>query len=100
MLSERLYTGTYYYLHDGLGSVVDLINSSGSVVNSYAYDPYGNTTSTSGTVANPFRYIGAVWDSQTGLYKMESATTILLLGVLHNRTPWAMAPTHMLEMIP
>ncbi len=58
------------YLHDGLGSVVALTNGSGSVANSYAYDPYGNTTSSTGTVANPFRFIGAVWDSSTGLYKM------------------------------
>ncbi len=40
------------------------------VVNSYACDPYGNAISSTGTVANPFRYIGAVWDSGTGLYKM------------------------------
>jgi YD repeat-containing protein len=57
VLSERLSTGTYYYLHDGLGSVIGLTNSAGSVVNTYAYDPYGNTTSTTGTTANPFRYI-------------------------------------------
>ena len=85
VLSERLYTGTYYYLHDGLGSVVGLTNSSGSVVNSYAYDPYGNTTSSSGTVANPFRYIGAVWDSSTGLYKMGSGTTIRVRAALRKQ---------------
>jgi RHS repeat-associated protein len=69
-ISGRLSTGTYYYLFDGLGSVVGLTDSSGNVVNTYTYDPYGNTTSVSETVSNPFRFIGAEWDSSTGLYKM------------------------------
>lgn len=70
LISERLPSGTYYYLYDGLGSVVGLTDSSGKLVNSYAYDPYGNTTSVSETVSNPFRFIGAIWDASTGLYKM------------------------------
>ncbi len=40
------------------------------MVNHYSYDPYGNATLVSETVPNPFRYIGAVWDGSTGLYKM------------------------------
>ena len=71
LISERVPgRGTYYYLFDGLGSVVGVTDSSGNVVNRYSYDPYGNTTSVTEGVSNPFRYIGAVWDSQTGLYQM------------------------------
>jgi RHS repeat-associated protein len=70
LVSERVSGATYYYLFDGLGSVVALTNSSGGIVDSYAYDPYGNATSVSETVSNQFRFIGAVWDSSTGLYKM------------------------------
>ncbi len=36
----------------------------------YSYDPYGNTTSVTEGVSNPFRYIGAMWEPSTGLYKM------------------------------
>jgi RHS repeat-associated protein len=50
--------------------VVALTDSSGSVQDQYAYDPYGNTTSVQESVPNPFRYIGGIWDSQTGLYKL------------------------------
>jgi RHS repeat-associated protein len=74
VVSERIPSGStynaYYYLYDGLGSVVALTDSTGNIVNSYAYDPYGNTTSVSEQVANPFRFTGAIWDSSTGLYKM------------------------------
>ncbi len=61
-----------YYLFDGLGSVVAVTDASGNVTNSYTYDPYGLTTKTtsSGAVANPWRYTGQYQDSATGLYKM------------------------------
>jgi RHS repeat-associated protein len=82
LISERIpngasgCTGTtsaycvYYYLYDGLGSVVGVTDSTGAVKDSYAYDPHGNTTSVTEVVPNPFRFIGAIWDSSTGLLKM------------------------------
>jgi len=70
LISERIGGATYYYLYDGLGSVVALTNSSGTVVNSYRYDPYGNSTYKSEQVSNPFQYAGAILDSSTGLYKV------------------------------
>jgi RHS repeat-associated protein len=62
-----------YYLFDGLGSVVALTNASGSVTNSYTYDPFGVTTETKALltkVFNPWRYTGQYQDVTTGLYKM------------------------------
>jgi RHS repeat-associated protein len=62
-----------YYLFDGLGSVVAVTNSSGSVTNSYTYDPFGVTTETKALltdVFNPWRYAGQYQDTTTGLYKM------------------------------
>ncbi len=35
----------------------------------YQYDPYGNLTSSTGSVANPWRFAGGYFDSGTGLYK-------------------------------
>ena len=69
-MSETTAGGTYYYLHDALGSVMALTDSTGRVVNSYDYDPYGNAVAATESVANPFRWIGAIWDSATQLYKM------------------------------
>jgi RHS repeat-associated protein len=68
-IASGTYAGYYYYLTDGNGSVVDLVDSSGNVKDTYSYDPYGNATTT-GSVPNPFRFDGAVWDSSSGLYKM------------------------------
>ena len=35
----------------------------------YQYDPYGNLTSSTGSVANSWRFAGGYFDSSTGLYK-------------------------------
>jgi RHS repeat-associated protein len=72
LLAERTGTNTYYYRFDGQGSITGLLNTSGSVVATYSYDPYGQLTGISGgSVAtnNPWRYIGAYEDG-SGLYKM------------------------------
>lgn len=57
-----------YYEQDGLGSVTSLTSSSGAIAQTYAYDSFGNTTSSSGNLVNPFRYTGREFDSETGLY--------------------------------
>ena len=72
MLGERR-SGSYYFLHDGLGSVVAVTDTSGNVVSTYSYDPYGNATSTTGSLYQPIRYAGGYWDGTSSageaLYK-------------------------------
>ncbi len=72
LISERTPSGTYYYLFDGLGSTIALTDSTGAVQNSYQYDPYGTVMSSSGSVANPYRFGGAygAYTDSTGLLKI------------------------------
>jgi RHS repeat-associated protein len=67
LISERSGTNHYYYDFDGLGSVVALIGSTGTVLDTYSYDPYGKTRASTGTTANPFQYTSSYLDA-TGLY--------------------------------
>jgi len=60
-------SGTANFLTDALGSTLALTNGSGSVLASYAYEPFGNTTVTSGSSSNEFQYTGRENDG-TGLY--------------------------------
>jgi RHS repeat-associated protein len=72
-VSRRVTTSRAYFLHDGLGSTIALVQGDGTVRNRYAYDPYGQTTTTCPTgscVSNPFQYTGAEHDETTGLYKI------------------------------
>jgi RHS repeat-associated protein len=58
---------TSYYEHDGLGSVTSLSASTGTLVNTYIYDSFGNLSNSTGTVANAFQYTGRDYDPETGL---------------------------------
>ena len=65
---------TYYYLYNLQGDVVGLVDSNGNSVVSYTYDAWGNPESTAGSMAstlgaaNPFRYRGYYYDTESGLY--------------------------------
>lgn len=67
-LSELRSGSMSYYEPDVLGSITSLTSPSGTIANTYAYDSYGNLSSATGTVNNPFRYTGREFDSETGLY--------------------------------
>ena len=73
------FNGTeYFYLKNAQGDVTGLVDSTGAKVVSYAYDPWGKTWDASGTLAstlgtfNPLRYRGYVYDTETGLYYLNS----------------------------
>lgn len=57
----------YYYHFDGLGSITDITDSSGSNIESYRYDVFGKPDSVSG-IANRFMFTGREYDEETGLY--------------------------------
>ena len=59
----------YYYHFDGLGSVVALSNNSGSVVEQYHYDVFGQPNTTS-SLGNRFMFTGREYDNEgsMGLY--------------------------------
>ncbi|MBQ3598908.1 MAG: RHS repeat protein [Clostridia bacterium] len=74
------YNGTvYHYIKNLQGDVIGIVNSNnGAIVVEYAYDAWGNILSTTGSLAstvgqiNPFRYRGYYYDSETGLYYLNS----------------------------
>jgi RHS repeat-associated protein len=68
----------YYYLRNGQNDIIGILDNTGAQVVSYVYDSWGNPISSSGTLAttigadNPFRYRGYYFDSETGLYYLNS----------------------------
>ena len=73
------YNGTeYFYVKNAQGDVTGLVTTSGTRVVTYTYDAWGNPLSTTGTMAttlgaaNPLRYRGYVYDTETGLYYLQS----------------------------
>jgi RHS repeat-associated protein len=68
LIGEHVGSTSYYYLKDNEGSIVAVISSSGSVQDRTAYDPYGQVTSSSGSVSNPYGYAGG-YTQGSGLVK-------------------------------
>jgi RHS repeat-associated protein len=69
LLGERIGNNRYYYLTDSVGTIVAAITGDGLTIGDrYGYDPFGNTTYRSGSVANPWGYASGYTDT-TGLIK-------------------------------
>lgn len=66
-LSEFHSSTADYYDADGLGSITSLTDASGTTAATYAYGAFGNLSTSTGSLTNPFRYTGREFDSETGL---------------------------------
>jgi len=58
---------SYYYVRDQLGSVRQLVTTSGTVAVQYDYDSYGNPTTVTGTASSDIRYAGYFYHPASGL---------------------------------
>ena len=68
----------YYYLKNAQGDILGLTDNTGTQVVSYTYDSWGKLLSIDGTLKdtvgakNPYRYRGYRYDTETGLYYLQS----------------------------
>ena len=80
----------YYYTGDLINSTILITNETQAVAAKYTYDPYGNTTSSTGDgtqTINPWRYTGGWTDTQTGLIKFGARYYNPTLGRFTQRDP-------------
>ena len=56
-----------FYQADGLGSITDLTDTNGAVVQSYVYDSFGNIEQQVGAFVNPYTFTGREFDAESGL---------------------------------
>ena len=80
--SERL-----YYMHDGLGSVRQQVDTTGQIETSYAYDPFGVPVA-GGDVSNPYQYTGEAWDADVELLYLRARYYQPDTGRFVTRDPW------------
>ncbi len=59
---------SFFYQADHQGSVTQITDAAGFVVNSYEYDSYGRIEASIEGIANPFTYTGREEDPESGLY--------------------------------
>ena len=102
---ERIGTNRYYWcLFDGLGSVVSLVDSSGTVVHAYKYESYGRVVAITGTVANPCGFAGGYTDrldpknKNTWLVKLGTRYYFPLIGCFTQMDPERGQPSDPLSL--
>jgi RHS repeat-associated protein len=61
-----------YELPDGLGSVRQLADAQGYLVQRYDYSPFGEALASEGKRTNSLRYTGEQWDSDVGLLYLRA----------------------------
>ena len=68
----------YFYVRNSQGDITGLIDTAGTQVVSYVYDSWGRLVSVDGSLKdtvglkNPYRYRGYRYDTETGLYYLQS----------------------------
>jgi len=82
----------FYYLADGLGSTMAIVDASGDVENGYTYDVYGEPTVT-GSLANEFDFAGQQTDGSTGLQYLRARYYDPATGTFLSRDPLAQLPS-------
>jgi len=86
-LAESRSGMTSFYEQDGLGSTTTLTNGSGAVANTYTYDSFGNLTASSGSIANPIRYTGREFDTETSLHYYRARHYDATVGRFESEDP-------------
>ncbi|GFP74301.1 DNRLRE domain-containing protein [Clostridium fungisolvens] len=78
LVSMNLNGVEYYYIKNVQGDIIGLFDKTGAQVVSYTYDSWGKLISIDGTLAssvgtkNPYRYREYRYDTETGLYYLQS----------------------------
>jgi RHS repeat-associated protein len=78
LISMNLNGAEYYYIYNAQGDIIGLFDKTGTQVVSYTYDTWGKLISITGSlkdtvgVLNPYRYRGYRYDTETGMYYLQS----------------------------
>jgi RHS repeat-associated protein len=72
MQQSGLPSNRYFYLHDRLGNIRQIVSYSGSVAKYYTYNPFGETLESGGTLDNPFLFTGQYYDSEIAEYYLRA----------------------------
>jgi RHS repeat-associated protein len=85
----------YYYSHDALGSVTEITDNMGNVVEKYTYDAYGTpvirnaagTILTASTITNPHMFTGRRLDPETNLFYYRNRVYSPTIGRFLQKDP-------------
>jgi len=62
----------HFYSHDQIGSTRAVSSATGTLQNTYSYDPYGNVVSSTGSVTNHLKFGSQYQDTESSLYYLRA----------------------------
>jgi len=67
----------FFYVKNQMGDIIGIVNTDGTLVAEYEYDPWGAVISVTGSNTalantNPFRYRSYYYDSDSGMYYLQN----------------------------
>jgi RHS repeat-associated protein len=79
----------YQYFHDGLGSIVMIVDSTGQYQNLYTYDDFGDFRKNTENVSNSYYYTGQERDENpSGLYNLRARYYAAGIGRFTQEDPY------------
>ena len=90
LISQRRNNSSYFYHYDGLGSTKALTDANQNIQSSAIYDAWGNILQSSGTITNPYLYVGELGyygDGDAGMYLLTQRWYNPLIGRFVVRDP-------------
>ncbi len=90
IMTESAEGETRYLLSDGLGSIRQVTDDTGSVVGYNEFDPYGNPSARSavGGQPSPYGFTGEWWQSEVGLLHLRARWYAPETGSFLSRDAW------------
>ncbi len=71
-LARKINGAYYYYIYNGHGDVVKVIDANGVIINNYSYDEWGNILFMQEQLPQPLKYAGEYFDDESGLYYLRA----------------------------
>lgn len=84
---KNIGASSYYYHTDALGSVRKLTDVNQNITDSYLYDAFGNTLSSSGSSGNAYKFTGERYDGSAGLLYLRARYYDPEIGRFMSRDP-------------
>jgi RHS repeat-associated protein len=84
---ETIGGASCYWTRDYLGSIREMTNSAGAIVDQRMYDPYGRVNQIQGSIPSDFQYAGYYAHASSGLYLTLNRFYNSVLGRWLSRDP-------------
>jgi len=98
LISQNKSGTVSYFLQDGHSGVRNLVNSSGTVTESYSYDAFGTRLSGPTTPSTNYLYTGQQFDSLTSLYDLRARYYNPSQGRFLSRDTWQFSLNNPIEL--